>query len=359
MLRRVDQIIREEMNRIGGQEILMAALHPKRLWEQTGRWESFDALLKVISHYKRWYALGPTHEEVVFPLIKEFVFSYRDLPVFVYQIQTKFRDEPRAKSGVLRGREFGMKDMYSFHASMKDLEDFYEKVKVAYLKIFKRCGLDAKITEASGGDFTKRYSHEFMVLTPAGEDTIVYCSDCTFCQNLEISKLKAGDNCPRCGKGLKEAKAIEVGNIFNLETKFSKDFGVYFMDKRGKRRLVVAGCYGIGDSRLVGTIVEVHHDERGIIWPESVAPYQVHLVTLGGGDKRGEEVYKKLREKGVEVLWDDREESAGVKFADADLIGIPVRLVVSKKTGKQIEWKRRGEEKTEVVGLDEVFKRLE
>ncbi|MBU2575920.1 hypothetical protein KKF64_02445 [Patescibacteria group bacterium] len=352
VLDKVSNIVRQEMDEVGGQEISLPALHPKENWETTGRWDSMDVLFKIISQSKSEYALGPTHEEVIVPLAKKFIFSYRDLPASLYQIQVKFRDELRAKAGLLRGREFLMKDLYSFHASHQDLKDYYEKMKTAYLKIFSRCGLKAIITEASGGSFTKEYSHEFQVETPNGEDTIFYCP-CSFAQNKEIAKHKAGDKCPDCGKKIQELKTIEVGNIFDLGTKFSNDFKLTFTDDKGKEDLVAIGCYGIGISRLMGAIVEVRHDKDGIIWPEEVAPFDYHLLSL---TDKGEEVYDDLVKAGVSVLWDDREDvSAGEKMADSDLIGIPNRLVISKKTGDKIELKKRDEEDVKLISIKDVL----
>lgn len=360
VLRKIDAIIREEMDAIGGQEITMPALIAKSNWLSTNRWEGVDVLFKTKSHTGSEYGLGFSHEEVVTPLSAQYIKSYKDLPLFIYQIQTKFRDELRAKSGLLRGREFGMKDLYSFHETEADLHEFYKSVTEAYLKIFNRCGLkDVKITEASGGSFTKKFSHEFNVLTTAGEIELLYCEKCSFAQNVEIASQKAGDTCEKCREGrLVTGKAIEVGNIFDLGDKFAKDFGVYFTDKKGERKLAVMGCYGIGDTRLVGTIVEMYHDDKGIIWPKEVAPYQAHLISLSGGEKKAQEVYDILRQKGVEVLWDDREVSAGTKFADCDLIGIPVRLVVSEKTGDEIEVKKRASEQSELLDLDQIKKFL-
>jgi len=369
VLDRVDKIIREEMNAIGGQEVFMPVLHPKSRWQQTNRWDSMDVLFKIKSQHGHEYAVGPTHEEIITPLVAKYINSYKDLPIFLYQIQTKFRDEPRAKSGVIRGREFGMKDMYSFHANHDDLVKYYEIVTKAYLKIFSRLGLDAKVTEASGGTFTQKYSHEFLVISPAGEDTVIYCPVCTFSQNKEISKLKAGDLCPKCGKELAADTAIEVGNIFDLGTKFAKDFSLTYTDKDGKKKEVFMGCYGIGDTRLVGAIAEVSHDEFGLIWPDSVAPYKVHLVVLHAKKREidvevkhpkktsknpvqtAEEIYKKLTDQNIEVLYDDRQNvSAGQKLVDGDLIGCPIRIVVSEKTLALggVEVKQRGKQKAKI-----------
>lgn len=353
--KKIEQIIREEMDAIGGQELNLAALHPKVVWEATERWETFNALYKLISHQKDEYALGATHEEVLTPIVAQFVASYRDLPIYLYQIQVKFRDEPRAKSGLLRGREFIMKDLYSFHASEQDRASYYEKVAGAYKKIFKRMGLETIYTEASGGAFSPT-SHEFQVPTPAGEDEIIYCQRGHFSQNIEIAKQKEGDACPVCGEKLLKAKTIEVGNIFPLGTRFSEAASAYFMDKGGKKKPIVMGSYGIGLGRVMGALVEVYHDKKGIIWPKNVAPYSVHLISI---EKDADDVYGKLQKAGVEVLYDDRDMSAGEKFADADLIGIPVRLVVSKETADKVEWKKRDSEKSEIISFEEVINRLE
>jgi prolyl-tRNA synthetase len=358
VLTRVEQIVREEMNSIGCQEILMPALIEKRLWEKTGRWEGVDVLFKTKSQTEKEYGLGFSQEEVVSPLASQFIHSYKDLPVCLYHIQTKFRDELRAKSGVLRGREFGMKDAYSFHADRKDFELFYEIMKKAYFAAFARMGLDEiKLTEASGGSFTKKHSHEFNVLTPFGEIDLLYCSSCSHALNVEISLVKAGESCPSCGKGtMKEGKAIEVGNIFDLGDKFSKACEVTFMDKDGKVQTPVMGCYGIGTTRLVGAIAELSHDDKGLIWPREVAPYPIHLITLPGAEVEGKKIYEEFCEKGLEPLWDDRDSvNAGTKFSDADAIGIPWRFVVSKKTDGKIEIKKRDEEETKLVTRQEAL----
>jgi prolyl-tRNA synthetase len=368
VLNKIKKVIREEMNAIGGQEILMPALTPKENWMTTGRWDTIDVLFKLEGSGGKEYALGSTHEEIVTPLVKKMVNSYKDLPVAVYQIQDKFRDEPRAKSGLLRGREFSMKDLYSFHADESDLDSYYEKAKEAYLKIFDRLGLDAIVAEASGGTFSK-YSHEFQVLTESGEDIIFYCEKCRYAQNREIAEYKAGDKCPKCGGKILEGKAIEVGNIFKLKTKFSEAFDLNFLDKEGKKKLAVMGCYGIGPSRVMGAIAEVSHDEKGIIWPDEAAPFDVHLVALFGKDdgknkkikNESEKILESLQKAGFEVLYDDREEaSSGVKLAESDLFGIPVRLVVSEKTLDKgsAEIKKRGEGEMELVKLNKIEKNL-
>lgn len=365
VLRKIEQIIREEIQAVGGQEILMPGLQSKESWQTTGRWDGFDALYKVQSHYDQQFALGPTHEEVVVPLAKKFIQSYKDLPAYLFQIQTKFRDEPRAKSGLLRGREFGMKDLYSFHVDVEDLDAYYEKVKQAYLKIFKRLGLEVLVTEASGGTFSK-LSHEFQLLNEAGEDTVFYC-ECGWAQNKEIATVKQGDKCPACGKKIQKGQAIEVGNIFKLNTKYSEPFDLKFKDKDGRDKTVIMGCYGIGTTRLMGSIVEAHHDKQGIVWPATVAPFDVIIIPLTSKDKGQEveetarKIYQDLQKKGIEVMYDDRQETtAGEKFADADLFGIPWRVVVSEKTLSKnaVELKRRNEDKTELVEVKEVMDRI-
>lgn len=341
VLRKIEQIVREEMDAIGGQEILMPALHPKANWVTSGGWDNIDVLFKLASRSGREYALGQSHEEVVTPLGKEFIKSYKDLPLALYQIQWKYRDELRAKSGILRGREFFMKDMYSFHADQADFERFYQAVKVAYLKVFQRLGLVVKVTEASGGNFTDKISYEFMVLTDAGEDDIFYCDACDYCINQDIAQLKAGDPCPKCGQALRAARAAEVGNVFDLGQKFSQAFDLQFADQNGQQHYPIMGCYGIGISRCLGVIVEKYNDEKGIIWPAAVAPAAAIIVALSGAEERAANLYQQLQKAGVEVLWDDRSLSAGVKFADADLLGIPVKLIVSLRQQTEIEWQQR------------------
>lgn len=361
VLDKIANIVREEMNEIGGQELLLSALQNRQSWEQTGRWSSFDALFKVKSILEKEYPLGPTHEEVIVPLVKQFVDSYKDLPLYVYQIQTKFRDEKRAKSGLLRGREFLMKDLYSFHTDEKDFEKYYEIAKKAYKKLFKRLGLDAIETQAGGGTFSN-FSHEYQVIAEAGEDEIIYCPCGDFSANAEISPVKEGKQCDLGHGPLKKAKAIEVGNIFPLKTKFSETFGLMYKDKDGKENLVVMGCYGIGISRLMGTIVEIYNDGKGIVWPKNVAPYQAHLMALGNGKiaiTEAQKIYETLKKAGIEVLYDDREDvSAGQKFADADLIGIPVRLIVSEKTKDKVEWKERASGKIELLSVEEAIRKI-
>ncbi|MBU4142647.1 prolyl-tRNA synthetase [Patescibacteria group bacterium] len=363
VLRKIENIIREEMVVIGGQEILMPALQPKENWDKTGRWNNFDALLKLKAFGDKNFALGPTHEEIISPLAKKLVLSYKDLPFALFQIQTKFRNEARAKSGLLRTREFSMKDLYSFHASQEDLDGYYQKATAAYFKIFERCGLGSKTytTLASGGTFSK-YSHEFQTAIPAGEDIIYVCQKCQLAINKEIKD--ENPICPKCQSAdFKETKAVEVGNIFKLGTKYSAPFDLKYKDQNGQEQIVIMGCYGLGPARVMGAIVETSHDDKGIVWPENVAPYKYHLLALGDDEavkKAADELYEKLIGNNFEVLYDDRELVAGQKFAEADLIGLPWRLVISEKTLAEdsVEIKKREEEKTELIKLSKITKSL-
>ena len=370
VLKKIEEIVREEMNEISGQEVSMSVLQPKKLWQETGRWsEGIGKSVMYKCEGDGKVGLGPTHEEMLTDIIRNYVQSFEDLPVYIYQIQTKFRKEARARSGLLRGREFKMKDLYSFHSSESDFKKYYEKSKKAYFQIFKRCDLKTIITEASGAGFTKEHTHEFQVIAKDGEDKIVYCPKLHFSQNKEISKFKAGDKCPLCKKILKQAKSIEVGNIFPLGTKYSEAMKAFFTDKNGKRKPIIMGCYGIGISRVMGAVVEIHHDQKGIIWPSQVSPFEVHLIPLEGGEKKiskkirqvSEKLYDDLKKSEIQVLYDDREDkSPGEKFADADLIGIPYRIVVSKKTLEKnsVELKKRDREKTRLVKIKEIDKFL-
>jgi len=513
VLNNIEKIIREEMDEVAV-EILMTALAPQEVWQKTGRIETVDVLMKTTgaNQFSRAkneteYVLGSTHEEIVTPLIQSFCQSYRDLPAAVYQIQTKFRNEPRAKSGLLRCREFRMKDAYSFHASEADLKTYYEIMKKVYTRIFERVGLgkDTVIALASGGDFTPDFSHEFQTICEAGEDILFRAAKANIIYNREVApsqaptvsdpneemrerqdvegkgiigvaelakflnipvekttktlimetdrgeviaaavrggydiseeKLKKiigcktlqlasaetvqevtkaevgyagvlnlpssvkvyfdestsnrrnfecganrthyhsmninfgrdipepekfydfkiareGDLYPKTGEVYEVFRGAEVGNIFPLNTKFSKAFDYSYIDEQGKEQPVYMGCYGIGSSRLVGVLVEKFADEKGMIWPEAVAPYQVHLIDINSTE-RGQKIYNELKEHGVNVLWDDRDLRAGEKFADADLIGIPHRLVVSTKTGDKVEWKARQSDKAEMLDINDV-----
>lgn len=522
VLNKIENIIREEIDTIGT-EILMPSIVPQELWARTNRLETVDVLMKTtpankfaLAKNNSEYVLSPTHEEVVTPLAQKFNLSYKDFPFALYHIQTKFRNEPRVKSGLMRGREFRMKDLYSFHTTDKDLKEYYENSKKVYLKIFDRLGIgkDTVIALASGGSFTDDFSHEFQTVCETGEDTLFFVKSTGVYYNREVAptmapklesqekmfvykdvegkgiigvdelakflnipvekttktmiyetdkqkiifaavrggyninedklrkvagakalKLaspeiikkitgaeigyaglinlpkdvevyidesvsdranfetgsnkthyhsinvnfgrdipipkkfydfkiaKVGDRYPETQELYQVVKAAEVGNIFPLYTKFTEAFDYKFIDHDGKEKPIYMGCYGIGPSRIMGIIVEKYHDDKGIIWPESVAPFQVHLIGLDLKDEsiksKANGIYKTLKENMIEVLYDDREDvTAGEKFSDADLIGIPVRLVVSKRTGEKVEFKKRNEKESVVINVDELLKKL-
>ena len=362
VLRNIEAIVREEMNLISS-EIFMPSLQPKENWIATDRWETMDVLFKLKSQTDTAYALGPTHEEVIAPLAKKLISSYRDLPLAFYQIQTKFRDELRSKSGLLRGREFRMKDLYSFHSSQEDLDAYYETVQKAYFRIYERLGVKAILTEASGGSFSK-YSHEFQVELPTGEDVIYVCKKCGLAKNKEVYSGPE-EECTHCGKTeWRETNASEVGNIFKLGIKYSVPFGVSFLGQNNELQSVIMGCYGIGTSRLMGVIAELSNDEAGLAWPDAVAPFKAHLIVLNMDAPevaaQAADIRSELLAGGIEVLYDDREMSAGAKFADADLIGIPYRIVVSLKTiqNQEAEVKKRSENKIEFIKTKELLNYL-
>jgi prolyl-tRNA synthetase len=360
VISKITQIVREEMNATGAQEVLMPLMHPKEIWNETGRWDSAaEVMYKLKDTREKEFVLSFTHEEIVLDLARKYLQSYVDLPIKIYHFSTKFRNEPRATSGILRGREFLMKDLYSLHATKEDFLKYYEEVSEAYLRVFNRLGLKIILTEAAGGVFTQNLTREFQVVASVGEDTIYVCNKCHAGFNKEIFKGKANDQCPGCAKGiLGEFRAIEVGNIFPFDTYYSEKMGVYFTDKAGVKKPVWFGSYGIGITRLLGAVVEVFHDDKGIIWPATVAPFQVHLLQIENSEKvkkAAEKLYGELGKAGVEVLYDDREDkSAGEKFADADLIGIPYRIVISEKTLMKncVEVKERSEKELEFVKIN-------
>jgi len=358
VLSKIADIIRKEINAIGGQEMFMPALVEKKYMEPTGRWNlDVGYFAKNKEDKEPNFVLGWSHEEILTAIASKFISSYKDLPFAAYQIQTKFRHEARAKSGLLRGREFMMKDLYSFHDSEANLNEYYIKVTEAYHKIFERCGLKAVFTLASGGVFTNKFTHEFQVLADIGEDTIYMCSKCKYAENKEITKLHDGGGCPKCKGNIEEKKSIEVGNIFNQGTKYSEALGLYFIDESGNKKPVIMGAYGIGLSRVIGAIVEIYNDNKGIIWPESVAPFKIHFINLSSEKNKAGEIYKTLLDKGVEVLYDDRDDkSAGEKFADADLIGIPTRLVISEKTlsKNSLEIKQRNSNEVSLIEISKI-----
>lgn len=354
--KKIENIIREEMNKIGAQELSLPSLQPRELWLRSDRWDHMDPpLFKLKDRHDKDLLIAPTHEEVITDLVGRFVNSYKDLPLALYQIQNKFRNEMRPTGGLMRVREFVMKDLYSFHASEEDLDDYYHLVIESYKNIFNCCGFHAKIVEASSGTIGGDESHEFMMICGSGEDKITYCTKCDWAANIVKSH---SEKCPKCGSLTELANSVENGHAFKLGTKYSMAMGAFFTDQYGKKKPITMGCYGIGLGRLISTVVEEHHDDRGIIWPDSLAPFSVHLVDLNLPE-RGEEIYTVLKNFGINVLWDDRQGvTPGEKFADFDLIGIPLRLVISETTGDQVEFKRRDEETRDILTLEEIVERL-
>jgi len=337
-LERVNTIIREEMQAIGGEEVLLSSLQDKAVWEATERWDSedVDVWFKTRLQNEQELGLGFTHEEPMTRLAAEHVSSYRDLPRRVFQIQTKFRNEVRAKSGIMRTREFPMKDLYSFDRTQEELDAFYEEASAAYERVFARCGIGNQTykTFASGGSFAK-YSHEFQTLSDAGEDVVYVHEGTRIAINEEVYTDEVLADLGIEKSELTQATSIEVGNIFKLGTRFSEPLGLRYKDEQGVEQPVVMGSYGIGPSRLMGTVAEVCSDERGLVWPREVAPFVVHLVRLGGDERvvtEADSVYNTLSNAGIPVLYDDRDVRAGEKFADSDLVGMPIRVVVSGKT---------------------------
>lgn len=356
---KIENIIREEMNSTGAEEILLPLLHPKNIWNETGRWDTAREVMYQFEKDDKEYALSFTHEEIVMDLLRKHINSYKDLPVKVYQFSTKFRNEARAKSGILRGREFLMKDLYSAHVSEEDLTEYYERMKQVYISTFKRLGLDVKVVEASGGVFTESHTHEFQVLAESGEDTIFYCESCDFAQNDEIKTVEEGESCPSCHTGkIKVVNSIEVGNIFPLGTYYAEKMNVMFTDSDGARKPVWFASYGIGPTRVMGTVVEVHNDERGIIWPKSISPFSVYLISIEK-DAQAEKVYNQLKDADVDILYDDRtDKGPGEKFSDADLIGVPYRVVISEKTGDKVEVKERRSDQSKLTTVEELIEEV-
>jgi prolyl-tRNA synthetase len=355
VIENIKAIVRDELNRLPAtQEVLMTALQPKKLWEETGRWDHASVKDVMYRVEDESMGLGASHEENATDLFRKFIHSYKELPTSIYQLQTKFRKELRARSGLLRGREFIMKDMYSFHLTQEDFESYYEQSAVAYDNIFKRMGLDTLRTAASGGIFSTQLSDEFQVVNDAGED-IIYVTDDNRAWNEEVFEQEHGDEAV---KTTRTVRCTEVGNIFRLGTKYTEAMKAQVTGENGQPAEVIMGCYGIGISRLAGVVVEVFGDvEKGkIAWPSSLAPFKVHLIDLTP-DKQGATLYEKMKGEGKDVLYDDRDMQAGAKFGDADLIGAPMRIVISKRSlengGAEVvrNWNTAPEEK-EIVSLD-------
>lgn len=350
ILRKVEAVVREEMNRIGAQECLMPMVQPGELWQETGRWQAYGPeLLRLQDRHQRDFCLGPTHEEIITDLIRREVRSYKQLPLVLYQIQTKFRDEIRPRFGVMRGREFLMKDAYSFHEDKASLEETYQAMYQAYIRIFKRLGLTIKVVEADTGSIGGHTSHEFQVLAEAGEDVIVYSADGEYAANQELVENFDIENQTEAGeKGLQWTRGIEVGHIFQLGNRYSQAMKAKIATQSGELCAVEMGCYGIGISRIVAAAIEQRHDESGIQWPSALAPFQVVIVPVGYHKHSAvkiaaENIYTTLEDMGLEVLFDDRNVRPGVSFAEMDLIGIPHRLTISAEgvARNQIEYRTR------------------
>lgn len=363
VIKKVEKIIREEMNAAGAQELLLPIVMPRELWEESGRWPAYGKeLLRFKDRNERDFCLGPTHEEAITDLVRNEVRSYRQLPIALYQIQTKFRDEIRPRFGLMRGREFIMKDCYSFDRDEESSLRVYQRMFEAYKKIFFRCGLQFRPVEAGTGLIGGNLSHEFHVLAQSGEDEIFYCPQCDYAASSE--KVSGDKKCPKCQVPVVSSRGIEVGQVFYLGTKYSKAFKAVYLDEKGKEQLIVMGCYGIGVGRTAAASIEQNHDENGIVWPLPIAPYEVELIPLGTDDpelqKVSGEIYQNLLLQKVEVLLDDRNESAGVKFKDADLLGIPWRIQVGKKglAKGEVEIKERRGGKITLVKKETVLEVL-
>jgi len=366
VIQKIEKIIREEMDVIGGQESSFSALQEKATWELTDQWndEKVDIWFKSKLKNNTEVGFAWSHEAPITKTLKNFIASYKDLPVLLYQFQTKFRNELRAKSGIMRTREFIMKDLYSFSKSEEEHEGLYKKIKDAYEKIFKRIGIGhlTYFTVASGGVFSP-FSHEFQTLTGAGEDTIYVDENKGIAINKEVYTDEIIKKLDLIKSNLVEHRAVEIGNIFPLGTRFSDALDLKYQDEDGTKKSVIMGSYGIGLGRLMGTIAEVLSDDKGLIWPEAIAPFKIHLLVLGEKNEvrdEAESIYNKLKKAGIEVLFDDRDTGAGDKFNDADLIGIPLRVVVSERSMKEngVEVKKRIEEKGKVISVEDLLKDL-
>lgn len=360
---KIKQIVREEMDAVDSNELIMTALQRKDIWEKTGRWSDdvVDIWFKTKLQDKTEVGLGWSHEEPIVEMMKQYVQSYKDLPVSLYQFQTKMRNEKRAKSGIMRGREFVMKDMYSFHASAEDLDAYYNRVIEAYKRVYDRLGIgeDTYVTFASGGAFTK-FSHEFQTICDAGEDVIYLHRG----KNIAVNEEVIDEAVKELGISrdeLEPVKTAEVGNIFNFGTQKTDEMGLYYTDVDGKQKSLYLGSYGIGVTRVMGVVVEKMSDEKGIVWPEAIAPYKVYLVSIGDAGKvEADKLYAELTDKGVEVLYDDRDERPGAKFADSELMGIPHRVTVSDRLieAGTYEYTQRASGETVTLTRDELLATL-
>lgn len=357
VLDNIKTIVREELNQIGCEEVQMSSLQNPELWQKTDRWdiEKMDIWFKTILAAGGELGLAPTHEEPFTEMMKSYLKSYKDLPVYAYQIQTKFRNELRAKSGIMRAREFIMKDLYSFSTDLESHDQFYHRAEQAYKKIYQRLGIGDCTFEtfASGGVFAK-YSHEFQTILDIGEDTIYFNQDKTIVINEEVLIDEVLDEMKVRREELTAAKAAEVGNIFTLKDKYSGPLGLEYATRDGTKKPVIMGCYGIGISRVMGVIAQKFADEKGLIWPESIAPYRYYLINIG--DQATAVADQWYQNKATTVLYDDRDLRPGEKFADAELLGIPYRVVISDRNLENdiVEVTQRSTGKTEQIPL-EVF----
>ncbi len=367
VLENIKQIVREEMDSVGGQEVQMTVLQPQEIFEKTDRWDDkkVDNWFKTKLVNGTELGMGLTHEEPIVDMLSDYMSSYKDLPLMVYQIQGKFRNELRAQAGLLRGREFVMKDMYSFARSQEEHEEIYERVAAAYERVYERLGIGdiTYRTYADGGIFTSRFSDEFQMLSEIGEDTIYVDKERKIAVNKEVIDDERLEKFNIDKAKLEECKAIEVGNIFPLESKYTDALDVFYTDAEGNKQKIIAGCYGIGVSRLVGSLAEHFSDSRGLVWPENIAPYKVYIARLGESDtvvKAADELYEILQQRSISVLYDDRDARAGEKFADADLLGMPYRIVISEKTvqNTMYELKKRTEQDSQLLSQDEILKLL-
>lgn len=358
ILKKIENIIRDEMNRAGALELLMPAIQPKELWDETNRWEVFGPqMLKISDRHERLFCFGPTHEEVITDIVRKEIKSYKQLPINFYQIQTKFRDEIRPRFGVMRAREFMMKDSYSFHSSLDSLKETYQVMYETYKKIFDRIGLNYRAVQADNGAIGGDGSHEFHVLADSGEDEIVYDESSDFAANIEVAK-----NHPDKDK-FKTCRGIEVGHIFQLGTKYSEAMQAEFIDQDGESKPMIMGCYGIGVSRIIAAAIEQNYDADGMILPKSIAPFEV-IITPIGLEKNDEvlkvslDLYEDLIDKGVDVILDDRGLRPGVMFSEAELLGIPFRITISEKLLKdgKFEFKARASSANKLLDKDALLK---
>jgi prolyl-tRNA synthetase len=362
VLNNIQKIVREEIDALGASEVLLPTLQPQELWQRSGRDKDMgEVMIKFVDRKGRHVCLGPTHEEVITDLVRNHISSYKQLPLILYQIQTKFRDEIRPRFGLIRACEFIMKDAYSFDSDQAGLDKNYKLMYRAYEKIFKRCGLNFLVVEADPGVMGGSLSHEFMVPAQDGEDLILFCPKCKLVQTF---KEETALVCPKCGQKLEKINCIEVGHIFQLGTKYSSMLGANFLDAKGIRKPIIMGCYGIGVSRLISAIIAQNHDSEGIIWPKEISPYKVIILPLDVTNRKimkiAQDIYKELERSSIDILLDDRDERAGVKFKDADLIGIPISITIGQKMQNQnkFEIKIRKSKKVFLVNRRSILKKI-